>query len=381
MKAHRSHAVSEALSSHELLKDDQGASFLHFTQDSGRLVIATVAGSRVAIISLPEDKDAPASVLRVFSQHRSRKHFSRRATAGKLVNGKYRSNGNAVDGKADAQMAIDGSSGSEDSSPSSSSSSENEDEEGDDANRASRSTIACIATSPDNQWLVTADMARRMHVFNLDTLRYHASLPTLSVPVKSLAFSTVTPAMLAVGLANNDIHFFDVDTRSLPTWANSVSSAFSRTLKREKEPLLGVLFDPAAGPENTLVVYASNWLLKTKIGEAAQTAVDGSSERTKKRGRREGETQAARLRSDKNSNVADSGDEGSTDDGEDGKHDSGGEDPVATTLGITITQTQKYQPMLHLDFTIEGDMVVVERPFFDLLRNMAPAFVGGRFGR
>jgi hypothetical protein len=40
----------------------------------------------------------------------------------------------------------------------------------------------------------------------------------------------------------------------------------------------------------------------------------------------------------------------------------------------------KYQPILLVDFTANGELVVIERPYFGMLGQMAPAFVEHKYG-
>jgi hypothetical protein len=40
-----------------------------------------------------------------------------------------------------------------------------------------RESVCSLAISADGQWAVTADLANNLHVFNLDSLKYHSTLP------------------------------------------------------------------------------------------------------------------------------------------------------------------------------------------------------------
>ena len=329
-RARRCHDVTAALTSQSALERDLGASQLHFTSDSSRLVLATAIGARIVVVSLPESSHEEASVLRVFNQHRL---------------GSRRNTGRAVAGLPAQQANGDGGEAGSDSE-----SSDDEDAEDDVI-----SSIACLATSSDGQWLVSADSACRLHVFNLDSLQYHSPLPSLELPPSALAFSPSAPSILAVGLPNNTLQFFDVEKRSIPSWAKGISQAPSGALTTLREPMLGLAFDPTpalgAQREDTLLTYGATWLCKMKIPSASGAASSkrrraGAEEESDEDEEEEEENQPALL----------------------GRYKK-----------TPVVVSHKYQPILLLEFTADGELVIVERPFFDLLGDMAPAFVERKY--
>jgi U3 small nucleolar RNA-associated protein 4 len=332
LKAYRNSAVSAALESHPQLKEDQGASVLHFPPDSSRLMIATI-GARVAVIDLPETKDEPATVLRVFSQHRSGKSSSGRAIAGEKGQGKQ-SNGDAMSADED--------------------SSEDSETDGEDDNVESNiSTIACAATSVDGQWLVTADLSRRMHVFNLDILQHHSPLPSLPAPAAALAFSSLNPSLLAIGAVDNTIAFLDVDTRTVPNWAYRLAQGFNTAMKQERDTITGISFDPKAIKTDTIMVHGPSWHINGRMnGLAITTAM--AEQRSKRK-------------------LVDSAEE--EDASTDIRHSN-----VKSEIHVAPFVSRKFGSILLFDFASDGELVLVERPYFDLLAGMAPAYAERRYG-
>jgi len=331
------------------LKDYEhhAASHLHFTNDSSKLILGSIPGSHVAVLQLPESKHGEVSVLRVFSQHRSRNAYSR-ALAGR--------NGTTEDDEDD-------------------SASESEEDESDEV----VPSLACMTSSDDGQWLITSDMTGRLHVFNLDSLQYHAALPSVELPPVDMAFSPSNASIVVVALPNNTIQVFDVDQRTIPTWAQHISRNSFATFRNLREPILGVSFDPV--PEtgrhtDTLVIYGANYIGTMKLSPSEHLDTSLSSMTIEKR-KRDGETiKNGITESDENDREESSDDEEEEDDDTDGA-------VINTSINkgrSTMEVTYKYQPVLFCDFTNQGDMIVVEKPYFSMLSQMAPAFSAKKYG-
>lgn len=290
------------------------------------------------------------SILRVFSQHRSRNAYSR-ALAGRT--------GTAGDDEEE-------------------SASDSEEDESDEI----VPSLACMTTSNDGQWLITGDMTGRLHVFNLDSLQYHAALPSVEVPPVDMAFSPSNASIVVVALPNNTIQVFDVDQRTIPTWAQHISRNSFATFTNLREPILGVTFDPV--PEtgrhtDTLVIYGANYIGTMKLSPSEQLDNSLSSMTIEKR-KRDGETITNGMTRQGENNKEESSDEDDDDEGE--GEDTDGE-AINTSLNkgrSTMEVTYKYQPVLFCDFTNQGDMVVVEKPYFSMLSQMAPAFSAKKYG-
>jgi U3 small nucleolar RNA-associated protein 4 len=325
--------------------EHHAASHLHFTNDSSKLILGTIPGSHVAILQLPESKHGEVSVLRVFSQHRSRNAYSR-ALAGR--------NGTTAeeDGEGDDT------------------SSDSDEDESDEI----VPSLACMTTSNDGQWLITGDMTGRLHVFNLDSLQYHAALPSVELPPVDMAFSPSNASIVVVALPNNTIQAFDVDQRTIPTWAQYISRNTFATFTNLREPILGVTFDPvpeAGRHADTLVIYGSTFIGTMKLSPSEQLELPLM---TIEKRKRDGDTTATTNGTEEKQ-------------AEEDNEESSGEETDGETMNTSINRgrstievTFKYQPVLFLDFTTQGDMVVVEKPYFSMLSQMAPAFSAKKYG-
>ncbi|RPD71971.1 hypothetical protein L226DRAFT_573630 [Lentinus tigrinus ALCF2SS1-7] len=109
-------------------------------------------------------------VLRKFEQHRLRDGYVR----GRVVAGCKTSA--SAKGDKDVEMApnnaSDDAQAAHDDAGSSSAESDVED------SKLIHTTVTRMAVSPDGQWLATSDTRRRTHVFKLDAVQHHCTLPT-----------------------------------------------------------------------------------------------------------------------------------------------------------------------------------------------------------
>lgn len=165
---------------------DQGASHLVFTADSSRLLLATSRSAQIVVLALGDEDGTAFEVLKVFDQHRrsgSGSTSRSRAMAGRSG---LRPKTNGVNGHPPKTPNGASETDSEDENAFSSSD-ESEEDEGGPAGTA----IAVVGISGDGQWLASADFARRLHVFNLDTLQVRgALLPPFEMLTRCLPRST-----------------------------------------------------------------------------------------------------------------------------------------------------------------------------------------------
>ena len=75
--------------------------------------------------------------------------------------------------------------------------------------------ISTLATSDDGQWLAGADLLRRVYIFNLDTLRQTAILPTLPTVPLILAFPPAHPSLLSIVWPSGVLTFYHLEHRRL----------------------------------------------------------------------------------------------------------------------------------------------------------------------
>ena len=318
----------------------RGASALSFSPDSSKLIIATTTAF-VLVLDLVSDSTS-ARVLRRFDQHRHRSTMAE----GRVLTGRR----NDEDHEADA------------------SESEQDIEEHETENRGMAypqptnaepmpATITRMTISPDGQWFATTDDHLRTHIFNLDSVQHHSSLPSFPQPVHALAFAPNSPSLLILGFANNTLELYDVEARQFPPWSRALCSALPKRFTHLHDAILGVTLAPADPKKNVdkessigqdvlALFWGATWLCKVQF--AAPVGWGGFEK--KRRRRRSGGV-----------------DRGTT----------GVRDRDAIDNFKLVTQ---YRQILLADFISPGELVVVERPLTDVLLNLPPAYYRPKYG-
>ncbi|GAA5855861.1 hypothetical protein JCM9279_003344 [Rhodotorula babjevae] len=367
-----------------------GASCLTFTKDSARLVLSTAFGATVAVIQLAHGVEEAFEVVGLFGE-------------GGSARGRPSGPNGASTGE-DVEMNGDDPSASDD------------DDDDDDAPSASSaakrvpSTIVCLAVSTDGEFIAAAESDRSVKVYSLASSSRHATLPSPPLVPSCLAFtptSTSAEPTLIVALPSNALLFYDLASHRFHPWGLALSSRKHNTLMDIREPVLGVTFEPRRDPvvangdsvgagqdehvhpsrraavasggaeSNVAVAWGANWVAKVDLDalrRGTTTSVSEVSGAGDKRKRGKGaqcqperrEADRKRARDDDDDNLA----------------------PVATSGAdegtlkpLDIRVTRRYQPLVLFDFVGQGELVAVERTWFDVARDLPQAWVkAGQFG-
>ncbi len=215
-------------------------------------------------------------------------------------------------------------------------------------------TVTRMVMSPDGQWLATTDDHLRTHIFNLDSVQHHSSLPSFPQPVHALAFAPSLPSLLILGFANNSLELYDVEARQFPPWSRSLCTALPKRFTHLHDAILGVTLAPA-DPEKFVnkdsstsqdvlaLFWGATWLCKVQF--AAPVGWGGFEK--KRRRRRSGGV------------------------------DRTGQDRDANHNFKLVTQ---YRQILLAEFISPGELVLVERPLTDVLLNLPPAYYRPKYG-
>ena len=314
-----------------------GATVLSFTPDSQKLVVCTSESSLIAIFHLPrEDKTLPRP-LRVFDHHRLRNVSPNNAPSA----------GSAAD-PGDGDIDMDGLS-----------------DEGAVVTKQLHAipTITRIAISQDCQWLVTADEMKRVYVYNLDSLQYHCLVPTFPYSVQALSFDPSDHGTLVVGLANNTIHVFNVESRTFPDWSIPLCSNLPKRFTHLHDPILGLTFNPTPSNDGSrkALFWGFTWMCSVKLDSPA-----GWGGFSKKRRREYKATPNEASQPHLNIGKA--------------RANISTEDQNGQTQQKNFTVLTHYRPLLFVDFLDRGEMIVVERPLVDVMSVMPPAFFKPKYG-
>ncbi|KAI0005474.1 WD40-repeat-containing domain protein [Russula compacta] len=317
-----------------------GASALVFSPDSSKFIIATTTAF-VLVLDLVSDSTS-ARVLRRFDQHRNRSPVVEgRVLTGRRNDGDYEAD--ASKSEQDAEEEADAESIEVDSQPAT------------DTKSTSTSTLPAtitrMAISPDGQWLATTDDHVRTHIFNLDSVQHHSSLPSFPQPVHALAFAPSSPSLLILGFANNTLELYDVEARQFPPWSRELCTALPKRFTHLHDAILGVTLAPAAPDDvdksNSKNVFAlfwgATWLCKVQFD--APVGWGGFEKRRRRRS-------------------------GGVDHGTERDRD-------AVQNFKLVTQ---YRQILLAEFLSPGELVVAERPLTDVLVNLPPAYYRPKYG-
>ena len=317
-----------------------GATVLTFTPDSQKLVVCTSESSFIAIYHLPQDDTSLPQPLRIFDHHRLW-NVSPTNTPSNA--------GGAVDaGDVDGDVDMDDLS----------------DEETFITKRLTViPTITRTAISQDCQWLVCADELKRVRVYNLDSLQYHGALPTFPHAIQALSFDPSDHGTLVIGLANNTVHVFNVESRTFPDWSIPLCSNLPKRFTHLHDPILGLAFNPTPSKDGhrKALFWGFTWMCSVKLDSPA-----GWGGFSKKRRREHQTTPNGTPQSRANVNKP--------------QANVSAEDPSGQTQPKNFTLLTHYRPLLFVDFLDCGEMVVVERPLMDVMLAMPPAFYKPKYG-
>jgi len=216
--------------------------------------------------------------------------------------------------------------------------------------------ITRTAISQDCQWLVGADEMKRVYVYNLDSLQYHCVLPTFLHTIQALSFDPSDHNTLVIGLANNTIHVFNVESRAFPDWSIPLCSNLPKRFTHLHDPILGLSFNPTPSKDGSrkALFWGSTWMCSVKLDSPA-----GWGGFSKKRRREYKTTQNGASQPQANVST---------------------EDPYGQTQSKNFTVLTHYRPLIFVDFLDCGEMIVVERPLVDVMSAMPPAFFKPKYG-
>ncbi|RUS34689.1 WD40-repeat-containing domain protein [Jimgerdemannia flammicorona] len=298
-----------------------GAHYLLFTPDSSKLVIA-MTNSQVLVVDLSGWQEQRYEILRRFGQHRGMGENDERNDDG------------------DEQV----------------------------------STIVSMTISADGQWLSTGDLLNRIHVFNLDALQYHTTLPNFAPTHTTLTFHSYHPSTLIVSLASNEFYLYDVELCRLTDWSRKYSEKLPIKFLQFKDKIMGFGFNPAR--PNTIVAWGVSYLclidLAKGVGDRDAVLNVAKRKRVEEDKAEVHKKVERRRRYEKLGITTPMPEPPRSAVGEEGE---GVEDD-----GVNFQVLHKFQPLMFLDFVGPDSMVVVERPMFGILEKLPPSFYKAKYG-
>jgi len=236
--------------------------------------------------------------------------------------------------------------------------------------------ISRLVVSADGQWLASADLEGRMHVFHLDSLHYHCSLPTSLVALSDFTFDPSSPHILYLAFPDNTLQVFDVEAREYPGWANHLChSILPSLIGSERDSLSGITFIPeqkqsmTAFPEKLtdtkfngrkVLLWSKSWMSAINIDAQIQhTKVEQKKGALKISTKRKSHEKQPPSQSKRQLQQEEEEDD--------------------DVRGVSFMK--RYSDVLSIDFFNCDEMLVIERPWADILQKLPPAYFKPRFGR
>ncbi|THH02514.1 hypothetical protein EW026_g402 [Hermanssonia centrifuga] len=315
-----------------------GASSFNFTPDSSKLIMTSAMSAYVLVIDLT----TKPRILRRFDHHRMRNVV----LGDRVMKGRK----NSVVGE-DVEMADAGGAAGSD---------ESDADENILLAKPFVATVTRTAVSPDGQWLATSDDRCRTHVFNLDSIQHHCTLPSFPQPAHALSFDSTSPSILVLGLANNTIQVYDVESRTFPLWSRELTNCLPQRFTHLHDTILGVTFDlgERAVPRSALF-WGATWLCRVQLDAGVGW---GGFEKKRRWGGKRISTRQPKFSLATGPNLV-----SLTED-------------TAEKTPQNFKMVTHYRPIIFVDFIAPAELVVVERPLVDVLAKLPPAFFKPKYG-
>lgn len=336
-----------------------------FTPDSARLILASYPGAFIHLIDLPRlSNSQKCTLLKSFGEHRQAAFGRSVAGRGaKMTNGKGQINGN--------HSSDEGSSQSDDESDRFSA---------EDKTRTTFARIDTVQVSFDGQYLVSIDAAKRIHCYSLDTLHHRGALPSPAHQPNAVTFDPWRPHRMCCILPTNQTVVYDLERRQANFVGNPTKQANLTTSKeldkkamktlqkmrhKGEEGFIDALNEELSGVRDNaiglfwlsptvLAVWGATFLCTAKRMQATEEEQNVNVPRNGKR-----------LHPDESVDVSNTG------------HPEQQSKHYWRSKLLT-----KYQPLLYAgtvpsSTSSETELVVVERPYYDVASSLPPTFFGG----
>ncbi|TIB33895.1 hypothetical protein E3P84_01988 [Wallemia ichthyophaga] len=337
-----------------------GANYIEFTPDSRRIIMALSGASSVVVYDL---EDGIPKLLKEWSNKSSSVRNIRRMP----------------DRKSTASMDVDMS---------------ESDDETDNDNKL-ESSVHTLACSRDGQWLVIADYACNIQIYNLDSMQHHATLPSLSDLPAAIKFHPLHQSLLIIALPNCLISFYDVEKKSTPAWSKQLNeSTMPESYVQIVDPLQGIILnpDPSTLPpqfhgvdsnastldshsDSKLIAYGATWMCVIKYmandTDSNRKALSKSSKSNKRKMNKQDRNKMATDLANVKKQMGDA---------------ANGiifqEDEILQRAeeASFFKMVNRYQPIACADFIGPSELMVVERPQSDFVTDLPPAFYKHKYG-
>ncbi|BBN10610.1 U3 small nucleolar RNA-associated protein 4 [Marchantia polymorpha subsp. ruderalis] len=128
--------------------------------------------------------------------------------------------------------------------------------------KGSLSPINFMCTSADSQWLAATTSSGYIHIFSLEALRHHWSVPVMDGTVATSAiFRPSSSNVLIISTAGNQLHVLDVEAKELTKWSTANGEVLSMRLLDFPGGITGLSVPPTP-VSTTVIAYSSRAMVQ-----------------------------------------------------------------------------------------------------------------------
>lgn len=205
--------------------------------------------------------------------------------------------------------------------------------EDDEDDQDATAYLRLLSISPDDRFLASVDDSNIVHVFDLETLEHHCSLPTSASPHTALAFRHNSPMLVTVS-ASNEVWEYDVLGKRMSVWSRDNQHCLPSSLLKSTDKIFSIVFD-ASRPRCMLLV-ANGYMCHIDMDKPASTQVKSKSSSFSKN--------------------------------------------ADTDVSESYRVIKRFKPLLAATFVAPGCMMVAELPWIRVMQNFPPALYRHKYG-
>jgi U3 small nucleolar RNA-associated protein 4 len=213
--------------------------------------------------------------------------------------------------------------------------------------------ITQVAWSADGSFIASADDQRRVHIYNINTQHYTATLPVPAVSITSMVFQPQTNHLI-VALANNRLMDFDVETRSLGTWTEQATLRQSCQSLSPRGKFIHLSFVPHDA--TTLLIQSHAYMCHVQLPPNPTENSDS-----------EWSLSSTNSRKRKVIHVAET------------SNKSRRRENQGSATQVFFRVVTRFQPLLFAEFLGARHIVVVERPWLHIMQSLPKTLHRKRF--
>jgi len=215
-------------------------------------------------------------------------------------------------------------------------------------NERHKGNIRSLSLSADGQWAAVGDSTNAIHVYNMDTAALHHQLPVLGSAHSTVQFHPHGPsAVLVVVSWSGSFYLYDVEERKLQDYT---VDGFTRVLPKSGYPHLsanpetfGVAFNPQK--PDVIIFYSHNMFCQVDLRKPRELPTREPQASTKK------EHKSKKHKKD---------------------------NKKSKETGVQVVE--QFKPILYVGFTDDGSLVVVERPWLQVMETLPSVLHRARYG-